>query len=123
MNKKEARNEIAAKVNTFLKENVSFRTVSTEGSLEEDIPYFTVENVRKALEICFEETFDLCTNPFVWASAGKTISSRKGKLVKLMRKGEIQEKVNINGKEEQIPVNIEIGDIVELNGVGYMQDL
>lgn len=59
MTKEEIKNEVIIKLNSFIKSKLQSVTVNTEGSLEEDLQYLPLIDLKDALDLCFNETYKL----------------------------------------------------------------
>jgi hypothetical protein len=57
MTKEEIKQDVIKKLDDFCKSNFVEIELNTEGSLTESNKYLSLNNVKLALEMCFEETY------------------------------------------------------------------
>ena len=60
--KEEIKKEVIKTVDIFCKNNIESFEFNTEGSLTENYNYISLRNLNKALELCFEETYNNIIN-------------------------------------------------------------
>jgi len=60
--KENIKKEVIKKVDEYCKDNYQEFEFQTEGSLTENYKYFSLKDLKKALEICFEETYNRMKN-------------------------------------------------------------